>query len=115
VEEEGELVNEEFQESKFLKEEFRHEDFKDPSQGFVDWDSLPAYDDDISDEDPKERALPSDLEEEYEEDGFPPMFSGLYYKEDNIWEDEGPTDGIADYNEVDEDLPSVDPNFNDEN
>jgi hypothetical protein len=57
----------------------------------VDWDSPPAYDDDISDEDPKERALPSDLEEEYEEDGFPPMFSGLYHEEDNIWEDEGPT------------------------
>ena len=57
--------------------------------------------------------MPSNLEEEYEEDGFPPMFSGLYSEEDDVWEDEGLTDGIANYNEVDEDLPGVEPNFND--
>jgi hypothetical protein len=50
----------------------------------MDCDSPPTYDDDIGDEDPKERALPSDLEEDDEEDGFSPMFSGLYPKKDNL-------------------------------
>jgi hypothetical protein len=36
VEEQGELVDEEFQKSKILNEEFEHEDVEDPSQGFVD-------------------------------------------------------------------------------
>ena len=39
-------MDEEFQESKFIDEEFRHEDVEDPSQGFVDWDFPPTYDDD---------------------------------------------------------------------
>jgi hypothetical protein len=39
VEEQGEPVDEEFQESEILNEEFEHEDVEDPSQGFVDWDS----------------------------------------------------------------------------
>jgi hypothetical protein len=50
-----EFVDEEFQENKFIDEEFKHrdvhEDVEDPSQGFVDWDSLPTYDIDINDED----------------------------------------------------------------
>jgi hypothetical protein len=41
----------EFQESKFIDEEFRHEDVEDPSQGFVDWDSPPTYDDDVNEKD----------------------------------------------------------------
>jgi hypothetical protein len=56
---------------------------------------------------------PINLEEEYEEYGLHPMFSGLYPNEDDQLEDEKPTDGIADYEEddiaddedVDEDLP----------
>jgi len=60
VEEEDELVDEEFQEDEFVDEEFKHgdirddvehEDVEDPSQGFVDWDSPPTYDIDINDED----------------------------------------------------------------
>jgi hypothetical protein len=35
----------------FIDEEFKHgdvhEDVEDPSQGFVDWDSLPTYDSNI--------------------------------------------------------------------
>jgi hypothetical protein len=48
VEEEDEFVDEEFQEDEFVDEEFKHghvhEDVKDPSQGFVYWDSPPIYD-----------------------------------------------------------------------
>jgi hypothetical protein len=36
VEEQGELVDKEFQESEILNEEFEHEDVEDSSQGFVD-------------------------------------------------------------------------------
>jgi hypothetical protein len=46
-------------------------------QGFVDWDSPQICDDDVNVEDPIERPLASNLEEEYEEDGFSPMFGGL--------------------------------------
>jgi hypothetical protein len=66
--------------------------------------------------------LASDLEEEYEENGLHPMFSGLYPNEDDQLEDEKPIDDIADHEEndiandedVDEDLPGEMPNFNDE-
>jgi hypothetical protein len=34
------------------------------------------------------------------------MFGGLYPEEDDPLEEEGHTDGIVDYNEVDDDLPS---------
>jgi hypothetical protein len=77
LEGEGEPVDVEFQESKILNEEFEDEDVKDPSQRFVDWDSPPIYDGDVNVEDPIERPLASNLEEEYEEDGFSPMFGGL--------------------------------------
>jgi hypothetical protein len=50
--------------------------------------------------------LPSDLEDEYLANWFPPMFGGLYPEEDDPLEEEGHTDGIVDYNEVDDDLPS---------
>jgi hypothetical protein len=66
MEEEKEYVDGEFQ-------EFEHEGIEDedPSQGFVDWDSPPTYnDDDVNEEDPMEEPLASNLEEEYEEDGF---------------------------------------------
>jgi hypothetical protein len=43
----------------------------------VDWDFPPIYDGDVNVEDPIERPLASNLEEEYEEDGFSPMFGGL--------------------------------------
>jgi hypothetical protein len=66
--------------------------------------------------------LASDLEEEYEEYGLHPMFSGLYPDADDQLEDEEPTDDIADYEEddiaddedVDEDFPGELPNFNGE-
>jgi hypothetical protein len=72
VEEEIESVDREFQESKFIGEEFEHECIKeeDPSQGFVDWDSPPTYDHDVNEKDPIKEPLASNLEEEYEEDGF---------------------------------------------
>jgi hypothetical protein len=46
--------------------------------------------------------LASNLEEEYEEDGFFHMFVGLYTDEDDQLEDEEPTDDIADYDEDDQ-------------
>jgi hypothetical protein len=58
--------------------------------------------------------LPSDLEEEDEEDWSSPMFDDLYLEEDDLLEKEESTDDIADYEEVDEDLPSDVPNFSDE-
>jgi hypothetical protein len=72
MEEEIESVDREFQESEFIGEEFEHECIKeeDPSQGFVDWDSPPTYDDDVNEKDPIKEPLASNLEEEYEEDGF---------------------------------------------
>ena len=106
VEEEKESVDGEFQESEFIDEEFEHEGIEDedPSQGFVDWDSPPTYNDDVNEEDLVEEPLASDLEEEYEEDGYFPMFGGLYTNEDDQLEDEEPMDDIADYKEVDEGL-----------
>jgi hypothetical protein len=122
VEEQGEPVDEEFQESKILNEEFEHEDVEDPSQGFVDWDSPPTYDDDVNDEDPIEEPLATDLEEEYEEYGLHPIFGSLYPKKDDQLEDEEPTDDItnyeendiADYEEGDEEFSGEVPNFNGE-
>jgi hypothetical protein len=72
MDEEIESVDREFQESEFIGEEFEHECIKeeDPSQGFVDWDSPPTYDDDVNEKDPIKEPLASNLEEEYEEDGF---------------------------------------------
>ena len=139
MEEEKEFVDGEFQESKFIDEEFEHRgvEDEDPSQGFVDWDSPPTYDDYVNEEDPIEKPLASDLEEEYEkyglrpmcdglypkeddqleegehkEDGFFPMFGGLYLEEDDQGEEEEPMDDIADYEEADEGLSSEVPNYN---
>jgi Ca2+-binding EF-hand superfamily protein len=66
-----ESVDEECQESKVIDEEFERECVEDvdPSQGFVDWDSPPTYDDDINEKDPIEKPLAFALEEEHEELG----------------------------------------------
>jgi hypothetical protein len=121
VEEEEEFVDGEFQESDFVDEEFKHED-EDPSQGFIDWDTPLVYDDDVNEEEPIEKHLASDLEEEYEKYGLHPIFSGLYLDEDGQLEDEEPMDDVADSEEdyiindedVDEDLLGEVPNFNGE-
>jgi hypothetical protein len=104
VDKEKESMDGEFQEFKVIDEEFEHEGIEDidPSQGFVDWDSPPTYDDDVNEEDPIKEPLASNLEEEYEEDGFFPMFGGLYADEDDQLEDEEPMDDIADYEEDDQ-------------
>jgi hypothetical protein len=96
-EEEEESVDGECQESDFVEEEFEPKgvEDKDPSQGFVDWDTPPVYDDDDNEEKPIEEPLASDLEEEYEEYGLHPMFSSLYPDEDDQVEDEEPTNVIA--------------------
>ena len=90
-EEEEESVDGEFQESDFIDEEFEHEgiEYEDHSQGFVDWDTPPVYDNDSNKEEPIEEPLASDLEEEYEDYGLHLMFSGLYSDEDDQLEDEG--------------------------
>jgi hypothetical protein len=68
VEEEDEFVDEEFQEDEFVDKEFKHEDVyedvEDPSQGFVDWDSPPAYDTYINDGNFVGGSLSYDQEEE---------------------------------------------------
>jgi hypothetical protein len=66
-----EFVDEERQESEVIDEEFEREcvDDVDPSQGFVDWDSPPTYDEDINEKDPIEEPLAFALEEEHEELG----------------------------------------------
>ena len=124
----------EFQESDFIDEEFEHEgvEDEDASQGFVDWDTLPIYNDDVNEEESIEEPLASNLEKEYEEDGFFPMFGSLYTDEDDQLEDEEPMDDIADYEEddqgkekeataditdyedVDEGLSNEVPNYNEE-
>ena len=99
VEEQGEHVDAKFQESKILNEEFEHEDVEDPSQGFVDWDSSPTYDDNVNDENSIEEPLATDLEEEYEEDGLHLIFGNFYPDKDDQLEDEQPMDDIANYEE----------------
>jgi hypothetical protein len=109
-------VDGEFQESEIIDEEFERvcvED-EDPSQGFVDWDSPPIYDEDVNEEDSTEAPLTSDQKEEHEEDGFFPMFGGLYPDEDDQLGDEEPTDDIAEYEEVDECLSGDMSNYNEE-
>ena len=91
-------MEEEFQGSDFIDEEFEHKGVEDEdlSQEPIDWDTPPLYDDDVNEEEPIEEPLSSDLKEEYEEYELHPMFSGLYPNEDNQLKDEEPTDGIAD-------------------
>jgi hypothetical protein len=116
MEEEKECVDGEFQESEIIDEELERacvEDV-DPSQGFVDWDSPPTYDEDVNEEDSIEEPLASVLEEEHEEDGFSPMFGGLFPNEDDQLEEEEPTYDIADYVEVDEGLSGEVSNYNEE-
>jgi hypothetical protein len=134
VEEEKESVDGEFQKFEVIDEEFEHEGIEegDPSQGFIDWDSPPTYNDDINEKDPIEKPFPSNIKEEYEEDGVFPMFGGLYTDEDDQLEDEELTNDItdyeeddheeekeamgdiADYEEVDEGLSDEVPNYNEE-
>ena len=97
-----------------LNEEFKYEDVEDPSQGFVDWDFPPTYDDDVSEVDSNERPLSFNLEEEYEEDGSFPMFDGLCPEEEDPLGEEEPTDDVAEYYEKDEDLIGEVPNYCDE-
>jgi hypothetical protein len=102
--EEKESMDGEFQKSEVIDEEFEHEGIEDedPSQGFIDWDSPPTYDDDVNEEDPIEEPLASNIKEEYEEDGFFPMFGSHYTDEDDQLEDEELTDDITDYEEDDD-------------
>jgi hypothetical protein len=66
-----ESVDEERQESEVIDEEFERECVEDvdPSQGFVDWDSPPTYNEHINEKDPIEEPLAFILEEEHEESG----------------------------------------------
>jgi hypothetical protein len=73
-----------------------------------------TYDDVVNEKDPIEKPLAFNLEEEYEEDRFSLMFGGLYPQEDDQLEEEVPIDDIANYEEVNKDLSSEVPNFNDE-
>jgi hypothetical protein len=116
VEEEKEFVDREFQESKFIDDKFEHEGVEDEdySQGFVNWDSPPIYDDDINEEDPIEEPLASNLEEKYGEYGLHPMFGSLYLDKDDQLEEEQPMDDIIDYEAIDDDFSSEVPNFNGE-
>jgi hypothetical protein len=124
VEEEKESMEGKFQEFEIIDEEFEHEcvEDEDSSQGFVDWDSPPTYAEDINEEDSIEEPLTSDLEEEHKEDGFFPMFSGLYPNEEDQLGDEESIDDIvdhkegdiADYEEVDEGLSGEVSNYNEE-
>jgi hypothetical protein len=109
-------VDGEFQESKVIDEEFERECVEDvdPSQGFVDWDSPPTYDEDVNEEDLIEEPLASILKEEHEADGFFPMFGDLYLDEGDQFEEEEPTYDIADYEKVDEGLSGEVPNNNEE-
>jgi hypothetical protein len=116
VEEEKEYVDEEFLESKIFDEEFERECVEDvdPSQGFVDLDSPPTYDEDVDEKNSIEEPLASVLEEEHEEDEFFPMFGGFYPEENNQLGDEEPTDDIDEYEEVDEGLSGDVSNYNEE-
>jgi hypothetical protein len=83
--EEKESVDGEFQEFEFIDEEFEHggvED-EDPSQGFVDWDSPPTYDDDVNEEDPIEE--PS-IFDQVEEINLSKSIA-IFYEEDEPLED----------------------------
>jgi hypothetical protein len=116
VEEKNESVDGEFQEFEVTDEEFEHEcvEDEDTSQGFVDWDSPPTYDEDVNEKDSIKEPLASVLEEEHKEDEFFPIFGGLYPDEDNQLGDEEPTDDIDEYGEVDEGLSGDVSNYNEE-
>ena len=119
VDEEKESVDREFQESEIIDEEFEHECIaeEDTSQGSVDWDSPPTYDEDVNEEDSIEEPLAFDIKEEYEEYGLHPMFSILYLDEDDQLGDEEPTDeeyDIVEYEEVDEGISGDVSNYNEE-
>ena len=103
VEEEKESVDEEFQKSEVIDEEFEHEGIEDEdhSQGFIDWDSPPTYNDDVNEEDLIEEPLASYVKKEYEEDGFFPMFGDLYTDENDQLEDEELTHDITNYEKDD--------------
>ena len=73
-----------------LSHQFEHEDVEDPSQGFLDWDSPPTYDEDVNDKDPIEEPLATDLEEESEEYGLHPIFGSLYPDKDDPLEKKSP-------------------------
>ena len=92
-----------FQEFEIIDEKFKRECVEDvdPSQGFVDWDSLPTYDEDVNEENSIKEPLASVLEEKHDEDGFFLMFGGLYPNEDDQLGDEEPTDDIAEDEEYD--------------
>jgi hypothetical protein len=86
-------VDGEFQEFKFIDEEFEHggvED-EDPSQGFVDWDSPPTYDDDVNVEDPIEESLISD---QVEEINLSESIT-IFYEEDEPLEDVSLSESFA--------------------
>ena len=80
MEDEKKSIDRDFQESKFIDDEFRHEDVEYSSQGFMTWDSPTTYDEEPEEDDSWEKEKPL---EEHEEDGFYPMFDGLYPKEDD--------------------------------
>jgi hypothetical protein len=85
-----ESVDEERQESEVIDEEFERECVEDvdPSQGFVDWDSPPTYDEDVNEEDSIEEPLASDLEEEepLEEVVLLESFTIFHEKEESLEE-----------------------------
>ena len=65
-------MDEEFQKSEIIDGDFEHEcvEEEDHSQGFVDWESPPTYDEDVNEENSIEELLAFNLEEEHVEDGF---------------------------------------------
>lgn len=91
VEEEDELVDIEFQEDEFVDEEFQHgdvhKDVDEPSQGFMDWDSLPTYDTEVVDEDLAEGSLSYNHEEESGVDQTSPPIYDIYLREDDLLEE----------------------------
>jgi hypothetical protein len=97
VEEEKKSVDREFQEFEFIDEEFEHEgvEDEDPSQGFVDWDSPPTYDDDVNEEDPIEEPL---ISNQMEEINLSESIA-IFYKEDEPLEDVSLLESFAIFHE----------------
>jgi len=80
-----------------VHDDVEHGDVEDPSQGFVDWDSLPTYDIDINDEDLVGGSLSFDQEKESIVDWVSLLIYNIYSKKDEPLEKVNLLDNIENF------------------
>jgi hypothetical protein len=80
-----------------VHDDVEHEDVEDPSQGFVDWDSLPTYDIDINDEDLVGGSLSFDQEKESKVEWVSPIIYDIYPEKEELLEKVNLSDNIENF------------------